>query len=135
MRAFASYTLLITTMTFILWMSQIIPAIVSNRPSFLDGTTMLTSPVHVLDLSISLPISALAGVWLWQRKSWGYVLTGLMLTMLTIEAVSIAIDQVFGHLSDPTQSLAAVPVFTLLALVGLVVVLTYLRYLGQRSDQ
>ena len=68
---------------------------------------MLTSPVHVLDLGFALPLGILGAVWLWQRKGWGYLLTGLMLSMMTIETASIAIDQFFGHLSDPSASVDA----------------------------
>lgn len=92
---------------------------------------MLTSPVHVLDLGFALPLSILGAVWLWQRKSWGYLLVGLMLSMLTIETASIAVDQVFGHLNDSTASLDAVPLFVALTLFGLAVLVAYLRYLHQ----
>jgi hypothetical protein len=34
--------------------------------------------------------------------------------------VSVATDQVLGHISDPSQSLAAVSLFVLLALISLV---------------
>ena len=129
-RIFAIYILVPSVFFFFTWMSQIVPAMFEpTTPGFLHGTNMLTSPVHVLDLGFALPLGILGAVWLWQRKSWGYLLVGLMLSMLTIETASIAVDQVFGHLSDPTASLGAVPLFAVLTLVGLVVVIAYLRYL------
>jgi len=58
-----------------------------------------------------------------------------MLSMMTIETASIAVDQFFGHLSDPTASPDAVPLFVALTLIGLVVVIAYLRYLHPESNQ
>jgi hypothetical protein len=135
-RAFAGYLLFISILFFLTWMRQILPALfVPTTPAFLHGTNMLTSPVHVLDLGFALPLGVLGAVWLWQRKSWGYLLAGLMLSMMTIETASIAVDQFFGHVSDPTASPDAVPLFAALTLIGLVVVIAYLRYLRPESNQ
>lgn len=135
-RAFAIYVLAASGMFFILWMGQIVPALFqSGRPAFLAGTDLLTSPVHVLDLGFALPISALGAAWLWQRKGWGFLLTGLMLSMLVIETASIALDQWFGHLHDPAASPAAVPVFVALTAIGLVAVVAYLRSLRPAERQ
>jgi len=135
-RAFASYLLLISVLFLVTWMRQILPALFeTTTPAFLHGTNMLTSPVHVLDLGFALPLGILGAVWLWQRKGWGYLLAGLMLSMMTIETASIAVDQFFGHLSDPTASPDAVPLFVALTLIGLVVVIAYLRYLHPESNQ
>jgi hypothetical protein len=39
--------------------------------------------------------------------------------MLTVETLSIAVDQTLGHLHDPSQSLGAVPFMIVLTLIGL----------------
>lgn len=133
-RAFAVYVLAAGGMFCVLWMGQIVPALFeSSRPAFLAGTDLLTSPVHVLDLGFALPISALGALWLWQRKGWGFLLTGLMLSMLVIETASIALDQWFGHLHDPAASPAAAPIFAALTVIGLAVMVAYLRYLRPES--
>jgi hypothetical protein len=135
-RAFAGYLMLISILFFVTWMRQILPALFeATTPAFLHGTNMLTSPVHVLDLGFTLPLGILGAVWLWQRKGWGYLLTGLMLSMMTIETTSIAVDQFFGHLSDPTASSDAVPLFAVLTLIGLVTVIAYLHYLRPESTK
>jgi len=127
-RPVAAYLLIIAALFAAVWLKDILPAIAANAtPAALEGTKMLTSPVHVMDLSITLPMCVLAGIWLWRRRPWGYVLSGVLLTMLVIEAASIATDQVFGHLQDPAASLGAVPVFVVLTLVGLVPLLVLLR--------
>jgi hypothetical protein len=133
-RALAIYLLIIAALFAVVWLKDIVPAIVANTtPAGLAGTKMLTNPVQVLDLSITLPLCVLAGIWLWRRRSWGYVLSGVLLAMLVIETASIATDQVFGHLHDPEAPLGAVPVFVVLTLIGLVPTVALLRNL--RTEQ
>jgi hypothetical protein len=134
-RPIALYLLIIAALFALVWLKDILPAIVANtRPAGLEGTKMLTSPVQVLDLSITLPMCVLGGIWLWQRRSWGYLLAGLLLTMLVIESVSIATDQVFGHVHDPAAPLGAVPLFVVLALIGLVPTVALLRNLRPKQN-
>ena len=134
-RPIALYLLIIAALFAMVWLKDILPAVIANAtPASLEGTRMLTNPVQVLDLSITLPLCVLSGIWLWQRRSWGYLLAGLLLTMLVIETASIATDQVFGHLHDPRASLGAVPVFVLLTLIGLVPTVALLRNLRHRRD-
>jgi hypothetical protein len=101
-RFLAVYLLIIAVLFAMVWLKDILTAIATNTtPVGLEGTMMLISPVKVLDLSITLPLCVLAGIWLWRRRSWGYLLSGVLLSMLGIETASIATDQVFGHLHDP----------------------------------
>jgi hypothetical protein len=56
--------------------------------------------------------------------------------MFTIESVSIASDQFFGNLADPTStvvSLAVIPIFAILTFVGLVLTMYYILVLRKIS--
>ena len=134
-RFFAGYLAVISLLFLITWLKQIIPALFdSAAPAFLAGTIMLTSPVHVLDLGFLLPLGFLGAVWLWQKKSWGYLLAGLLMVMMTIETASIAVDQYFGHVHDPSASPDAVPLFIGLTVIGLAVSVAYLNFLRTTSN-
>ncbi len=127
-RLIAGYVIVTALLTYLAWLRDIVPALVDNTvPSSLERTVMLTNPIEVMDLSISLPLMILAGVWLWQRKPWGYLLSGVLTVMFTMETLGIAVDQVFGHRNDPEQSLAAVPLMLGLTVIGLFVSYVYLR--------
>ena len=127
-RAIAGYLLVTTALFAATWLRDIIPAIAANTaPKSLAGTGMVTNPVEMTDLAFDFPLTALAAGWLWQRRPLGYLLAGAFLVYGVIEAVGVATDQWFGHLADPTQSAAAVPLFVVLALVGLVPLVVYLR--------
>lgn len=134
-RFFAGYLAVISMLFLMTWLKQIVPAMFdSAAPAFLDGTIMLTSPVHVLDLGFLLPLGFLGAVWLWQKKTWGYLLAGLLTVMMTIETTSIALDQYFGHVHDPSASADAVPLFIWLTMIGLAVSVAYLNFLRTSSN-
>lgn len=134
-RFFAGYLAVISLLFLMTWLKQIIPALFdSTAPAFLAGMIMLTSPVHVLDLGFLLPLGFLGAVWLWQKKNWGYLLSGLLMVMMTIETASIAVDQYFGHVHDPSASPDVVPLFIGLTVIGLAVSVTYLNFLRTTSN-
>ncbi len=131
-RGFAVYLVMSAILFAFAWMADILPALIHNTlPGSLDKTVMLTSPVEVMDLSISLPLLTLTGIWIWNRRPWGYLLTGVLTVMFTIETLGIAVDQTFGHRSDPTQPLSAVPLMIALTALGLFVSTAYMRYLRE----
>lgn len=75
-----------------LWLAQLIPAAVSGEvPSELAEAGLPTNPVHVIDLSIVLPLHVLAGVALWQRRPIGLVLAPVLLAFGTLMAASIGL--------------------------------------------
>ncbi|WP_424357624.1 hypothetical protein [Methanocella sp. MCL-LM] len=107
------------------------------RPIGIANTQLPTNHISVIDLAFWTPLFALAAVWLWQRKEWGYALAGTMLTFYTIELFGIGIDQYFGGMADPTSPLAdasAMPMFVILSLVWLASLVLYLRNLRQKKS-
>lgn len=117
-----------------LWLADVLPAVASGaRPLSLQGTTLPTSPVQVIDFAFTLPASFVAGLWLWRRRPWGYLLGGTMLVLLLIESVSIAADQYAGHRADPTQPVGTVALFVVLTAIGAVPTVMFLRAIGSHG--
>jgi membrane protease YdiL (CAAX protease family) len=114
-----------------LWLTDVVPAALSGaRPLSLRGTTLPVNVVHVIDFAFTLPVSLAAGVWLWRRRPWGFLLSGLMLVLLLIESVSIAVDQFVGHRNDPTQPVGTVALFVVLTVIGAVPTFAFLCSIG-----
>jgi hypothetical protein len=129
------YTWVVGGANFLVWMRTIVGAIGDARPSeFLDEAGLATNPVFIQDLALWLPLMAVAAWWLWHRQPWGFLVTASVLTMWVIESVGIAADQWFGHRADPANSFAdsAVPMFAVLAVIGLVPVIAFMRHLDAR---
>lgn len=127
-RAIAAY-LIVTAVAFaLLWLRDIVPAMLSGGvPQSIRGTGLPTNVVEVIDLAFTLPLTAAAGLWLWRARTWGVLLSGTMLVFLTLESISVATDQYFGHLADPSQPTGAIALFVGLAVVGAVPTVVFLR--------
>ena len=127
-RAIGGYLVAIAVAFAALWLMDVLPALASGDvPRSLRGTSLPTNVVQVLDFGFTLPLCLAAGVWLMRRRPWGILLSGMLLVFLTLESISVAVDQVFGHLADPLQPLAAVWMFAALTVVGSVPMLVFLR--------
>jgi hypothetical protein len=88
---FAPALLVVTAVLFaLLWLSEDVPAMIENRPSAtLVDAGLLTNPVHVLDLSLFLPVTVLAGVLLRRGHAWGHVLAPMVLTAMAAISAGI----------------------------------------------
>jgi hypothetical protein len=118
-----------------LWLGDVLPAVASGeRPLSLRGTTLPTNAVQVIDFAFTLPASFVAGLWLWRRRPWGFLLGGAMLVLLLIESVSVAADQYAGHRLDPSQPVGTVALFVVLAAIGAVPTVALLRAIGKGSE-
>ncbi len=66
-------------------------------PAIITNTGHPTNVVFALDLSLVVPVFVVGGVWLWQRKPWGYLLATLSLVkgavynlVLTVVTLTVA---------------------------------------------
>lgn len=133
-RLIAGYLLVSTVLFSLLWLKDILPAVISGAaPESLKRTGMVTNPIEMTDLAFGFPLTALSSVWLWQRRAWGYVLVGVFLVYGLLESISVATDQFFGHLNDPQQSTATIPLFIVLLLIGLLPAAEYFKGFRRRG--
>ena len=101
-RTVAAYLVVNAALFLVLWLQMTVPALWEPfPPRFLVGTGATTGVVQVIDLAFTLPLCFLAAALLWRRRSWGYLLAGVVLVMLAIETASIAVDQWLGSAADP----------------------------------
>jgi hypothetical protein len=120
-RAIGGLAIVFAALNGLTWLATALPASFTADPrTILEGSGLTTNPVYVQDLAFWVPAMVLAGVWLWQRKAWGALLTGGLLTFFSLECISIAVDQWFGARADDSTawaSMTAVPMFAGLAVV------------------
>lgn len=133
-RVVAAYLLVCLVLFAMLWLRDIVPAIIGNvLPRGFAEAGLTQNPIYVLDFAFTFPLLAVGVTWLLRRRAWGYVIAGMALVMLTIETAGVAIDQTFGHIHDPAASLAAVPVMVVLTVIGLVFSAVFLRGMGGKE--
>ncbi|MBA3542183.1 MAG: hypothetical protein H0T79_21390 [Deltaproteobacteria bacterium] len=58
----------------VLWLCEIVPAMIFGEPPSNLANGPITNPLHVLDLSLALPFVFVSGLLLWRRRESGYVL-------------------------------------------------------------
>ncbi len=128
-RPIAVYAWLIVGLNALGWLGGIVPAITGPQPpAFLDDLGVATNPIYVQDLSFWLPGAAIAAWLLWNRRPAGVVLVGAWLVWGLVESISVATDQWFGMQADSSvDATAAIGLFVVLAVVGLVPLFAYFR--------
>jgi len=130
-RGIAVFVWTIVVLNALAWLQVIVPALFAENPlSFLEGIGVATNALYVQDLVFWLPMMAVAAYWLWQRQTMGVLLTGSWLVYGVIESIGIAVDQWFGHRTDPTSSFASetvIPYMIGLAVVNAIAVYFYIR--------
>jgi hypothetical protein len=139
-RAIAAYMLVIVALNSLVWLAGAVPAVLSTASpaAVLQGLGVATVPTYDQDLAFWLPLTAMAAVWLWQRRAWGYLIVGAMLAYQVVEGIGVAVDQWMGSNADPTSTVASAamtPVFAALALIALVPLFFYLKNLHEGGDR
>jgi hypothetical protein len=105
-----------------LWLAKVVPALVSGQPPpELAEHGLITNPVHVLDLSLVLPLMLAGGLAAWRRRPIGLAVALPMLGFaalmnLTITALTVALD-------GPAAVSAVLGVFTIASSALLVIFL------------
>lgn len=132
-RRLSAYAAAVAALNALAWLGRVVPATFDDHPgSLLAGSGMTTNPVYVQDLAVWLPLLLAGAWWLWHGSARGLLVVGAMLVMLELEAVSVAVDQVYGvraQAGTPYASLAGAWLFAGVAVVGLVPLWAFFRHL------
>lgn len=137
-RRFAVYLWTIVGLNVLAWLARIVPAVVGDTvPELLDGTGTSVVATYAQDLAFWLPFVAWTAWMLWQRRPIGLLLGGAALAFWSIEGLTVAVDQWFGHRADPVSTVASGSVvvpFALSSVVGIAVLWRFLRHSSRPVD-
>jgi hypothetical protein len=90
-KTMAAVLFLIAVVFAALWLREIIPALLSGHaPKSVTDAGLLTSPVHVLDLSIVLPGFVITAIMLLRRKPVAFVLAPALIVFGILMIVAVA---------------------------------------------
>lgn len=103
------------------WLSDIIPALLQGVVPAIDSYT--TEVTYAIDLGIIAPLAFLTGVLILRRAPISYLLSALMLEVLTIVGLMVSLQTVFqlqaGIALTPPQIIGKAASFMLLALFAI----------------
>jgi hypothetical protein len=106
----------------LLWLKEIIPAMIQNEvPEAVKETGLTTNPVHVLDLSIVLPGFIIASVLLKRKHPFGYLFAPAFLIFAALMDVTIGALVLMMKLRGMEAGYALMGVFALLALATILI--------------
>lgn len=78
-RWLAGYHVLWGILLSVAWMAMWVEFVLTGHPpALIAKTDHVTNVVFALDLSMVVPPVLLSAVWLWQRRPWGYVVSGIL---------------------------------------------------------
>ena len=124
------FLIVIAALFYIIWLSEIIPAILLNiTPKSILESGLLINPVHVIDLAICLPALIIAGIALIKKRSIGFLMAPTMLIFCILMAIAIAAMVLVMKSKGLESNLVLFSVFALITFISTVFLIRYLRAL------
>lgn len=122
------YLLLFSALFYILWLKDVVPAILKNSmPKTVSDYNLLVNPVHVLDLSIALPGLVLTAVLLMKKHRLGYILAPVLLVFLIILSVALAGMVMMTKARGVAEDMSIAIIFIVLAVINIVFLYLFLK--------
>ncbi|MFP5319975.1 MAG: hypothetical protein ACLGI2_17000 [Acidimicrobiia bacterium] len=111
-------------------LAQIVPTIFTGgTPQIVTDTGHPTSPVYVLDLGLVVPAMVLAGIWLRQRRPWGFIAAAVLLVKGATVGLGLLAGNLFAVLGDDKNDGPLVVLWAAIALGSAAVLWLFLRHL------
>jgi hypothetical protein len=124
------FLIIITVLFYIIWLSEIIPAIMTNvTPKSIIESGLLINPVHVLDLAICLPALFITGIALIKKRKVGFLLAPTLLIFCIFMSIAIAAMVLVMKLKGLESNLALFSVFVLITFISLLFLIRHLKTL------
>ena len=119
-RWIAIYLLFVAAGLTSIYVAQSLGYVVNGSlPEIVTRTDHPTSVVFALDLTLLVPAMVLGAVWVWQRKAWGYILTGISLINGTLYTLVLTSGALFGTYRGIEGLVGEIPLWATLTLLGL----------------
>ncbi len=125
-RLFIGFSFFVAVVLTVLWLGRILPMMVTNRfPDEFTGLTALTS--QAFDLGMVVPLAIAAGILLWRRSPWGYLLASISLTHGLMMSISLPSWIVVPLIQDGKTTLVEAIPFAVMSIAGLALVAVFYR--------
>lgn len=126
------YLLVISGVFYILWLGEIVPAIIHQKiPENIIQNGLLTNPVHVLDISLILPAFIITAVLLLKKRNAAFVVAPAMLVfciLMNINIAGLVIAMKWKGMADSFMVAWLMGTLTIITIVMLYIFLRHLRY-------
>lgn len=122
------YLMILSGLFYLLWLSEIIPAIfINTTPATIIETGLVTNPVHALDLSVVLPGFMIVGILLLKKNPMGLLLAPAVLTFCILMDITIGTLMIVMNMKGIETDLSLTVIMGLLAMITLILLVWFLR--------
>ena len=127
-RSIGIFLIIISVMFYLLWLKDIIPAILTNTvPQTISDYNLLVNPVHVIDIAIALPGLLLTAILLIKKHRLGYILAPISLVFIIILAIALIGMVLALQARDITDDISIAGIFVVLAIISIILLFFFLR--------
>ncbi|HMA97241.1 MAG TPA: hypothetical protein VKP30_31365, partial [Polyangiaceae bacterium] len=114
------------------WLGRIVPSLLANVPP--EGIESYTTLIiQALDLGLVIPVALLAGLLLWRKQPWGYLLASVVLVKGLTLSLAVSAMVVNMVRTGVTVSVVEAVVFPTIALIDLGLTVALLRSIVEPS--
>lgn len=132
-KAMGIFLFLIALMFSFLWLSDSLPAAISNTvPDNVIKGNLLTNPVQALDFSIYLPLMFISSFAIVRKKVIGYLLAPMMLIFAILTDINIISLMAVSMHNSATNNIPAITVFSILILMTFSFLWLFLRNISKK---
>lgn len=129
-KSISVFLFIIASLFYVLWLSEIIPAIITNStPSSVTESGLLTNPVHVLDLSICLPALIITGILLIRKNKIAFLLVPAFLSFFIFMAIAIIAMLIVMKIRGLEADIQLTVIFGIITFVSMYFLIRYLKKL------
>ncbi len=134
-RPYAAFQLLLVVLISLLWLSEILPAtLTGTTPASIAEAGLPTSVIYSLDLGVIVPAFALTAYWLWNRRSWGYAFTAVLLVKIATLGGAVLAMIIYMVLDGQAVPLPQILIFGTLTAISLGLMGRFLLAISPESD-
>jgi len=128
LRSIAIYLIIISVMFYLLWLKEIVPAIIKNSiPKSVSEYNLLVNPVHVIDIAFALPGLIITAILLLKRHRLGYILTPIALVFIIILAIALIAMVIMLKVRNISDDTSVAGIFIILAIISVIVFIIFLK--------
>ena len=135
-RSTAAFLIIVAVMFYILWLSDIIPAILSNSaPSSVNSDSLMVNPVHVMDLAFILPGLIITAVLLIKKRRLGIILTPILLIFIIQMSLALIAMAIMLNIRDISADLSLIGIFGILTVISIIFLRLFFRRMKTQDAQ
>jgi hypothetical protein len=125
------YFILIAFMFYLLWLKDIISAIVNDTiPKNVSDYKLLVNPVHVLDIAFVLPGLLITAILLIRKQQLGFIFTPIFLIFIILLAMALIAMVIMLKIKGISEDLSIAVIFIILAIISLIIFYVFMKKLN-----